>query len=240
VSPAGTVDPGASSGSTVPAMQGERRRWETVAAAAEFPVAAIAAGATGKPNLCGWSGDDEAPMSLTLEYEVCGLALTSYGAPMWGPDFFTACPDLRTFVEESYGGRWWARNSEPLDFSGMEPVETTFTRTEKGYTEFRVYESPPEEDVIRDREIRMRAAAEAEHRIVEVPLGSSTVRATVVGDAEMWSAGFGATVEGGELVVLVTGGDRVGIDSLRLEVVDDLLAACLESGKEGPSSKVRS
>lgn len=131
--------------------------------------------------------------------------------------------DLSAFVESSFGFAWEARETAPLDFEGLEVQETTWTRTENGYLEFRSYESRPEKEIDERRARRELAAAEAEHRVIALPLAGSLVQATVVGDTDMWSAGFEAARKDGPLVVLLSG-RAIAVDSLKLELVDDLAA----------------
>jgi hypothetical protein len=203
----------------------ERSRREIAAAGVRFPAATIVAGVSGKPTIGGWGGETEAPRSITLAYEPEGVSVTSYCEPMWGGGLSGIWPDLRTFVESSYANHRRARDSPPLDFSDKEPYETTFTRTAKGYTEFSVYEGPPEEEVRRNRKVWTDKAEEAEHREVELPLGSTRVEATVVGEPDLWAAGFSTPCDGGLLVALISGG-RVEVDALALEAADDLVAVC--------------
>lgn len=100
-------------------------------------------------------------------------------------------------------------------------METTRIPTKEGYLEFKSYEATPvDEEEIRRRE---QAASEAEHRVLELPLGSSLVQAEVVGGSDIWSAGFETVVSNAPLVALLNGED-ISPESLKLELVDDLLA----------------
>jgi hypothetical protein len=195
--------------------------WESAAAGVEFPVAVVAAGVAKSPRLTQWGGDTDAPNSVTLSHGKDDLQISTYPEIMWGDE--EIWEDLAAFVENSFGSAWDARESGPLDFEGLEVEETTWTRTENGYLEFRLYESPPEETIKEEEARRKRAASEAEHRVVALPLGDSLVQATVVGEAGIWSAGFETTWDDGPLVVLLSGGGAA-VDSLKLDLVDDLLA----------------
>jgi hypothetical protein len=197
--------------------------WAAAAAGVEFPVAVVVDGVADPPRLTQWSGETEAPNSVTLRYQKDDVQITTYPEIMWGGDLIEIWKDLKAFVESSFGSAWEARESGPLDFEGLEVEETTWTRTEKGYTELKVYESPPEKEMAEMRSRRKQAAAEAKHRVIDLSLGGSFVETIVVGEADMWSAGFETTWDDGPLVVLLTGG-AVAVDSLKLELVDDLLA----------------
>jgi len=83
---------------------------------------------------------------------------------------------------------------------------------------------------------RQRAASEAEHRLVALPLDGSPVQATVVGDSEDWSAGFETIWKGGPLVILLSG-RATAIESLKLELVDDLLSHLSQSGRRGSNPR---
>lgn len=194
--------------------------WEFAASAVEFPVVAVAEGVDDRPRLSSWGGDPKCPPTcVTLEYGLCGMQVTTYPVPMWGEG--EAWKDLVDFVKHDYGSGWWARNGPPLDFEGLEVVETTKIPTEKGYLEFKCYEATSvDEEEIRRRE---QAASEAEYRMLELALGDSLVEAEVIGGSELWSAGFEIVVSDAPLVALLSGSD-IPPESLKLELVDDLLA----------------
>jgi len=205
-------------------MMSTRQGWEVAAGAVGFPVAAVASGVTDPPRLTQWGGEaDDAPGSVTLSHEKDDVQVTTYPEIMWGDELAGTWKDLSDFVESSFGFAWEARESAPLDFEGLEVMETTWTRTETGYLEFRVYEPRPEEEINEIRATRERAASEARHRVVGLRLAGSLVQAAVVGDTDMWSAGFETVWERGPLVVLLSGG-AIAVESLQLELVDDLLA----------------
>ncbi|MDX6622397.1 MAG: hypothetical protein QOE75_329 [Solirubrobacterales bacterium] len=197
--------------------------WEIAAGGVGFPVAVVADGVTDPPRLTQWGGEADAPCSVTLSHEKDDVQVTTYPEIMWGAELAEIWKDLSAFVESSFGFAWEARESAPLDSEGIEVLETTWTRTENGYLEFRAYEARPEKEIDERRARRERAASEAKHRVVALPLAGSLVQATVVGDTDMWSAGFEASREDGPLVVLLSG-RAIAVDSLKLELVDDLMA----------------
>ncbi len=195
------------------------KAWEIAASAVKFPVVAVVGGVEDPPRLSQWGGDPALPpTSVTLEYGLGGLQVTTYPAPLWGDKEFWK--DLLGFVERGYGSRWEARNGPPPDFEGLEIVETRRTPTENGYIELNVYEGVPvEEDEISRRE---QAASEAEHRMIELALGDLLVQAQVVGGNDLWEAGFETLVDGAPLVGLL-GGTDIPPEFLKLELVEDLL-----------------
>jgi hypothetical protein len=204
-------------------MTSAQQGWEIAAGGVGFPVAAVANGVTDAPRLTQWGGETDAPNSVTLSHEKDDVQVTTYPEIMWGGELAEIWKDLSAFVESSFGFAWEARESTPLDFEDLEVLETTWTRTENGYLESWVYESPSEEEANERRARRERAASEADHRVVELPLAGSLVQATVVGGTDIWSAGFETAWKGGPLVVLLSG-RAIAVDSLKLELVDDLLA----------------
>jgi hypothetical protein len=71
----------------------------------------------------------------------------------------------------------------------------------------------------------------AEHRVFELPLSGSLMQATVVGASDIWSAGFETTWKGGPLAILLSG-RSIAVDSLGLELIDDLLGHLQSAGSE--------
>jgi hypothetical protein len=157
---------------------------------------------------------------VTLEYGCGGMQVTTYPERLWGTG--EVWGNLADFVESSYGFAWEARDAPPLNFEGREVLETTRTPTENGFLEFTSYAPLPEEEQAERRSRRERAASEAEHRVIELPLEDSLVQVQVVGGNDLWEAGFEALVGGAPLVVLLSGAD-IPPESLKLKLVDDLL-----------------
>ncbi len=210
---------------------GQLRGWEIAARDVEFPVVAVREGVDELPRLSQWGGDPAyPPSSVTLEYGLGGLQVTTYPAPMWGEK--ELWKDLLGFVEHGYGSRWWTRNGPPLDFEGLEVAETTRTPTENGYIELNIYEGVPvDEDEISRRK---QAASEAEHRMIELALGDLLVQAQVVGGNDLWEAGFETLVDGAPLVALL-GGTDIPPESLKVELVEDLWAFLRRSNRDSGS-----
>lgn len=67
--------------------------------------------------------------------------------------------------------------------------------------------------------------------MVALPLAGSLVQATGFGDTDLWSAGFETAWEGGLLAVLLSGRE-IAVDSLKLELVDDLVAHLVSAQAE--------
>jgi hypothetical protein len=96
-----------------------------------------------------------------------------------------------------------------------------FVESSYGYS-WEAWGSKPQDEDHATQARRQRAATMAEHRVVELPLSGSPVQATVVGASDIWSAGFETAWKGRPLVVLLSG-RSIAVDSLGLELVDDLL-----------------
>ncbi|HVO54686.1 MAG TPA: hypothetical protein VMT37_09750 [Solirubrobacterales bacterium] len=201
----------------------EQRPSEVAAAGVRFPVAIVVAGAVGPARVQQWGGKTESPDSLTIFYEAEEIQVTTCPIRLSEDEFADLiAEEVGDWVERSYAWSWWAQQQEALDFTGLDIVETTFVKTEKGYLETRMYESLPAEEEERQRLARKEAASNAEHRVVALALGSLTVDATVVGGSEMWSAGFETPPGEVPLSVLLSGGS-VPVDTLKMELVADLV-----------------
>lgn len=199
----------------------QSRPWEIAAAALEFPVVAVREGIDVLPRLSQWSGDPErSPTSVTLEYGHGGMQVTTYSEPLWGEG--EVWRDLEDFVASSYGWDWEAKYGPPLNFEGLEVLETTRTPTENGYLEFKSYGPISEEEEAESRSRRRQAALEAEHRVIELRLEDSLVQTQVVGGNDLWAAGFETFVSDASLIGLLSGAD-IPPESLKLKLVDDLL-----------------
>lgn len=199
----------------------EARPWEIAAAAVEFPVVVVKEGVDEPPRLSQWGGDPKRPTtSVTLEHGWGGMSVTTYPEPLWGEG--EAWEGLEDLVEGSYGWGWEAKYGPPLNFEGLEAVQTTRTPTKNGYLEFTSYEPLSEEEDAECRSRRRQAASEAEHRVIELPLEDSLVQAQVVGGSDLWVAGFETLVRDAPLVALLSGAE-IPPESLKLKLVDDLL-----------------
>jgi hypothetical protein len=133
------------------------------------------------------------------------------------------------WVRRSYASARFARQPEAFDLDHLREVETILVSTPKGYVETSSLGPAAQDGEEKRRLAREEAARDAEHRVVSLPLGDSSLDATVIGGAEMWSAGFEMPPDPIPLSVLLSGGS-VPVDALRLELVDDLLMRLDQTG----------
>lgn len=194
--------------------------WKAIAAGASFPIAVATEGPSDSPRLCGWGGETGAPDSVTLRYESENLQITTYREAPWRNESIPVWGDPAAFVEQQYGVMWAADELGMPSLEGRRVLETTKTPTNEGHLLFEVYESLPQGQVEARLEQQKRAAAEAPHRLVELPLGETAVAVTAVGDGDLWQAGF-ETEEDPPIGVALSGG-AIPLESLKLELVDDL------------------
>lgn len=126
---------------------------------------------------------------------------------------------LREILESYFGSSWESRELGPPK---LDVVSADRIPAEGAYIEVRSVAPLGHEETSRRRHLQAEAVSKADHRQIDLPLGGSVVEATVIGEADMWAAGFERSWEDGMLVVLLTGGS-VPFDSLKLDLVDDLL-----------------
>lgn len=107
---------------------------------------------------------------------------------------------------------------------------SAFVESSYGYL-WEAWGSAPKDGNNEDPSRRQRAASMAGHRVVELPLSGSLVQATVVGASDIWSAGFETAWQGGPLAVLLSG-RSIAVDSLGLELIDDLLGHLQQADSE--------
>jgi hypothetical protein len=170
----------------------KRRRPEIAAASFASRAVVIAAGASGPARVDQWGGEDEAPSFVNVSYEVAGIEVTTYAA-RWSEDASAMLLDER---EDVVG--WWVENAYASTWEMRQPERK------------------------QRRSARKEAAKKAGHRTGPLPLDDSSVAATVVGDVEVWVAGFEMPADSIPISVLLHGGSTP-IEALRLELVDDLL-----------------
>jgi hypothetical protein len=205
----------------------KRRQSEIAAAGFASPAAIAAGGVAGPAQVEQWFGETESPDSLTVVYGAADISVTTYSL-RWSEDVSAMLLEegeevVNRWVETCYGSAWWLRQPEAFDLDHLKEAETRLVETRNGYFETSEYGAAAEAEEERRRMAREESARDANHRVVSIPFGDSLVDATVVGDGEMWSAGFEMPPDSIPLSVLVRGGS-VPVDTLRLELVDDLLA----------------
>lgn len=158
---------------------------------------------------------------MTLRYESVDVQITTYREPPWRDEMVPIWKDLAAFVEQQYGGSWAANKFGMPSFEGRRVVETTKVPTDEGHLFVEIYEPLPQDQVNARLDQEKLAAAEAPHRVVELPLGEATVTVTVVGEGDLWEAGFEAA-EDPPVVVSLSGG-AIAPEALKLELVEDVL-----------------